>query len=87
MTLTDCIGNSHSCIENELECQNGGVCEVKYGVSHCHCPDGYEGTFCQFFNQNSKSKTDNNTGNHLRITFFHCASIKQIFYGEIISYQ
>ena len=54
-------GESHPCIDNELECKNDGKCEMKHGVPHCICPKEYEGQICQF----SVGKLPNNMLNKI----------------------
>ena len=64
-TLSSSKGERHLCLDNDLECENGGTCEVKHGVPHCVCPDGFEGVFCHFFNENLSTEDLNTTGNNI----------------------
>ena len=59
-----CTGKSHQCPDNDLDCKNGGVCEIKHDVPYCVCPDGYEGLLCNFIKEDNQSKAVNLTGRY-----------------------
>ena len=50
-------GGTHPCHGSELECQNEGRCEIKHGVPHCICQEGYKGRHCQFFYESNSSRS------------------------------
>jgi hypothetical protein len=35
------------CLTTDEACQNGGICLTDETVPECHCPEGFEGKYCE----------------------------------------
>ena len=58
------VGDTYPCSNNEMACENGGLCEIHEGLPFCMCQNGYEGKKCQFTKGTlDESLSSNATGN------------------------
>jgi hypothetical protein len=55
------IGVDFQCLNQELDCENGGSCQVEKGRPVCVCPETFFGKTCQF--QSSSTIHSNGTAN------------------------
>ena len=61
--LFERAGGPFQCLNQEISCQNGGLCQIENGKPLCVCPEGFYGKTCQFLTTTPGSLTPNMTGN------------------------
>ena len=41
-------GNDSLCLNENIQCRNGGYCKIRKGMPTCICSPGFFGVRCQF---------------------------------------